>query len=96
VTGAEFHDVELTNARFPPGRLAGAVNPGAGLVDVAISGDLESLRVNGADVVPLAEAELNRRYPDRMKMRPTDADGFREARDILERIAADEDVGGVV
>lgn len=29
------------------------------------------------------EAELNRRYPDRVKMRPTDAEGFREAGDIL-------------
>jgi len=27
--------------------------------------------------------ELNRRYPDRAKMRPADADGFREAWDIL-------------
>jgi hypothetical protein len=32
------------------------------------------------------EAGLNRRYPDRVKMRPTDADGFREAWDILERM----------
>jgi DinB superfamily len=46
----------------------------------------ENLRVNGVDVVPLVEAELNRRYPDRVKMRPTDADGFREAWDILERL----------
>jgi hypothetical protein len=36
--------------------------------------------------VPLVEAELDRRYPDRVKMRPTDADGFREAWDILERL----------
>ena len=32
------------------------------------------------------EAELNRRYPDRVTMRPTNADGFREAWDILERL----------
>jgi DinB superfamily len=36
--------------------------------------------------LPLVEAELDRRYPDRVKMRPTDADGFREAWDILERL----------
>ena len=46
----------------------------------------ENLRVNGVDVVPLVEAELNRRYPDRVKMRPADAGGFREAWDILERL----------
>ncbi len=41
----------------------------------------ENLRVNGVDVVPLVEVELSRRHPDRVKMRPTDADGFREAWD---------------
>lgn len=44
------------------------------------------LRVNGVDVVPLVEAELNRRYPERAKMHPPDADGFREAWGILERL----------
>ena len=47
---------------------------------------IKNRRVNGVDVVPLVEAELNRRYPDRVKMGPTDADGFREAWDILERL----------
>ena len=45
-----------------------------------------NLRINGVDVVPLVEAELDRRYPDRAKMRPADAAGFREAWDILERL----------
>lgn len=47
---------------------------------------IESLTVNGVDVVPLVEAELNRRYPDRARMRPADADGFRAAWDVLERL----------
>jgi hypothetical protein len=51
-----------------------------------VRGDIENLRVNGVDVAPLVEAELNRRYPDRVKMRPADADGYREAWDILERL----------
>ncbi len=51
-----------------------------------ISGEIKNLRVNGVDVVPLVEAELDRRYPDRVKLRPADADGFREAWDILERL----------
>lgn len=57
---------------------------GATLVNVEISGEIENLRVNGVDVVPLVGTELDRRYPDRVKMRPTDANGFREAWDILE------------
>jgi len=86
LTDARFQDVDLTNARFRLVDLTGVVIRGAALVNVDISGEIENLRVNGVDVVPLVEAELNRRYPDRVKMRPTDADGFREAWDILERL----------
>ena len=84
LTGARFRDVDLTNARFHLVDLTEVMIRGAALVDVDVSGEIENLRVNGVDVVPLVEAELNRRYPDRVKMRPTDADGFREAWDILE------------
>jgi uncharacterized protein YjbI with pentapeptide repeats len=86
LTDARFHDVDLTNARFHLVDLTGVMIRGAALVNVDISGEIENLRVNGVDVVPLVEAELNRRYPDRVKMRPADADGFREAWDILERL----------
>lgn len=79
LTGARFRDVDLTNARFHLVDLTEVMIRGAA-VDVDISGEIENLRVNGIDVVPLVEAECNRRYPDRVKMRPTDADGFREAR----------------
>ena len=53
---------------------------------MSISGWIDNLLVNGVDVVPLVQAELDRRYPDRAKMRPADADGFREAWAILERL----------
>jgi DinB family protein/pentapeptide repeat protein len=88
LTGANFHDVGLTDARFHEVDLTGAMIRGAALVDVDISGEIDNLRVNGVDVVPLVEAELNRRYPDRVKMRPADAAGFREAWDVLERLWA--------
>jgi len=96
LTGAVFEDVDLTRARFHLVDLAGAdfreVNltgarsRGTLLVDMDLSGKISNLRVNGVDVVPLVEAELNRRYPGRAKMTPADADGFREAWDILERL----------
>jgi hypothetical protein len=86
LTGARFHDVDLTNARFQLVDLTGVTIRDAALINVDISGKIESLRVNGVDVVPLVEAELDRRYPDRAKMRPADADGFREAWDILGRL----------
>ena len=86
LNGARFHDVDLSGARFHEVDLTGAMIRGAFLVNVDIDGRIENLRVNGVDVVPLVEAELNRRYPDRAKMRPADADGFREAWDSLERL----------
>jgi uncharacterized protein YjbI with pentapeptide repeats len=86
LTDARFHDVDLTNARFDLVDLTGVTIRGAAVVDVDISGEIKNLRVNGVDVVPLVEAELNRRHPDRVKMRPDDADGFREAWDILGRL----------
>jgi hypothetical protein len=76
LTGASFRNVDLTRARFR----------GVLLRDVDISGDIENVRINGVDVVPLIEAELDRRHPDRAKMRPVTADGFREAWSILERL----------
>ena len=39
-------------------------------------------------MAPLVEAELDRRDPDRVKMRPTEPDGFREAWDTVERLWA--------
>jgi DinB superfamily/Pentapeptide repeats (8 copies) len=86
LTGARFHDVDLSNARFQLVDLTGVMIRGAAVINVDISGEVENLRVNGVDVVPLVEAELDRRYPDRAKMRPTDADGFREGWSVIERL----------
>ena len=83
---AQFRSVDLTRARLHEVDLTGAQIRGALVVDVDISGDVRNLRVNGVDVGPLVEAELDRRHPERAKMRPTDADGYREAWDVLERL----------
>jgi uncharacterized protein YjbI with pentapeptide repeats len=86
LAGSRFEQVDLTGARFHNVYLTGATIRGAVLVNVEIDGLIEDVRVNGVDVVPLVEAELNRRYPDRAKMSPADADGYRQAWDILERL----------
>jgi DinB family protein/pentapeptide repeat protein len=86
LVGAQFDQVDLTGARFRNVVLTGATIRGALLINVDLDGMLENVTVNGVDVVPLVEAELDRRYPDRAKMRPDDADGFRAAWDILERL----------
>jgi hypothetical protein len=86
MAGARFDDVSLAGARFRNVDLRGAVIRGAFAVDVELSGLIVNVRINGVDVAPLVEAELNRRYPDRGKMHPTDPAGYAAAWDILERL----------
>jgi DinB superfamily/Pentapeptide repeats (8 copies) len=83
---AQLSEVDLSGAQLRGVVLNGAVMRGVELVDVEIHGEIENLKINGVDVGPLVNAELDRRYPDRAKMRPSDPAGFREAWDLLERL----------
>jgi DinB superfamily/Pentapeptide repeats (8 copies) len=83
--GAQLREVDLSGAQLRGVVLNGAVMRGVELVDVDIHGEIENLKINGVDVGPLVNAELDRRYPDRAKMRPSDPAGFREAWDLVER-----------
>jgi uncharacterized protein YjbI with pentapeptide repeats len=85
LTEARFRFVDLSRARFNGVALQGVVINGAEIADTRIEGDIESLFVNGVDVAPLVEAELDRRDPERAKLRPADAAGFREAWELIER-----------
>jgi uncharacterized protein YjbI with pentapeptide repeats len=58
---------------------------GAELLDVEIDGELQNVTVNGVDIAPLVEAELARQDPDYAKTKPTTADEYREAWDVVER-----------
>jgi uncharacterized damage-inducible protein DinB len=99
LTGAHFERVSLRDAHMKAVDLTGAQIRGAvfngsrmrgvELVDVDISGELQNVVVNGVDIAPLVEAELNRRMPERAKMRPDDSDGFRQAWTILEQLWKD-------
>src|SRR5215208_4425774 len=88
LSDSEFLSVAIRRARFRDVDFRHVVMRGTEWQDVDISGEVEGLRVNGVDVGPLVEAELDRRYPDRSAMRPTDADGFRTAWDVVERLWA--------
>jgi hypothetical protein len=88
--GARFVEVNLRRARFIGSDLSGAVIRGA-MVDGAeidapwlLDGD-GSLVVNGVDVAPLVEVELNARYPGRAERRAQTADGLRAAWKALEQ-----------
>ena len=86
LAGAHLRAVDLTDADLRGVDMTRVVMRGVELHDVHISGDVENLTINGVDVGPFVEAELDRRYPLRSKMRPTDPAGFRETWDILERL----------
>jgi hypothetical protein len=86
LTDARLRDVDLTRADVRAALLDRTRMRGVELLDVRIDGELQNVVVNGVDIAPLVEAELNRRLPERAKMRPDDSDGFREAWAILERL----------
>ena len=86
LSGAQLRAVDLTGAQFRGVDLSGAVMRGVELANVDIYGEIVNVTINGVDVGPLVDAELNRRYPDRAKMRPADPAGFAEAWDTLERL----------
>jgi uncharacterized damage-inducible protein DinB len=84
-TDAVFDDTYLVGAHFKNVALKGARITGSQVVDVDITGEVERLTVNGVDVTDFVEVELDRREPDRAKMRPRRPAEFREAWDIIER-----------
>lgn len=88
LTGAQFSMVNLTGATFRSVGFHGVVMRDVEISNTRIDGEFENLVLNGVDVAPLVEAELDRRYPERPAFRPTTADGFREAWAIDERMWA--------
>lgn len=86
LTDARLRDVDLTGTDIRAALFSRTRMRGVELVDVEISGELQNVVVNGVDIAPLVDAELNRRMPERAKMRPEDGDGFRAAWAILERL----------
>jgi hypothetical protein len=88
--GAEFVGADLRGARFVGADLSGVVMRGVDASGADIDApwllDGESpLRVNGVDVAPFVEAELNRRFAGRADRRAGDPDGLRAAWAALER-----------
>jgi DinB superfamily/Pentapeptide repeats (8 copies) len=84
--GSRFENVDLSGSRFRNVDLSGATIRGAMLVDVDIDGLVRNTRINGVDVGPLIEAELDRRHPERTKLRAADAEGLRQAWAMIEQV----------
>jgi len=84
-----FVDADLSGARFVRTDLSGAVMRAVHVDGVEIDAPWllpsGSLIVNGVDVVPLVEAELDRRFPGRSVRRADDPDELRHAWALLEQ-----------
>jgi hypothetical protein len=69
LTGVEFRECDLTRARFV----------GVVMQDAEIDGLVSNLVVNGVEVMPYVEAELDRRHPVRLLIRSDEPTDLREA-----------------
>ncbi len=88
--GATFTDVDLSEARIAGADLSRAVLRGVDVQDVEIDGPWlfdgdHYLRVNGVDVLPFVDAELNRRFPGRELRGADTPEGLRAAWEVLQR-----------
>ena len=86
MTGLDVREVDLSGTRVRAAYFDGVRMTGVEVPDMEISGEIVRLVVNGVDVAPLVEAELNRQMPERALMAPTTVDGFREAFAIIDRL----------
>jgi hypothetical protein len=83
LTGSRFTHVDLSETHIHDAALRDVRITGAWIQDLVIEGEVEgSLLVNGVDLLPMLEAELNRRHPGRETVYAVmsgDADAFRAA-----------------
>ena len=84
LTGATFRRAYLNQVTFKNIDMIGTKILNADLIDAEITGEIRNVTVNGVEISAYVDSELDKRYPGREKMRPTDASGFREAWDLLE------------
>jgi hypothetical protein len=82
--GTRYVDCQLDGAEFREVTLVGARFIGSVMIDVEIDALVRNLTVNGVDVVPLVEAELDRRHPERLALRPTSVAGVLAAMDVVD------------
>ncbi|MGP4096609.1 DinB family protein [Nonomuraea sp. KM90] len=85
--GANFTDADLSGATFRSCDLRGIRIVDSWLVDVNLSGEVRNLIVNDVDVTPYVEAELDRRHPERVRLRAMrTADDFRAMWRTIEQL----------
>lgn len=86
--GVVMREVDLSGLTVRAAYLDRVRMSGVEIPDLEIYGEFRRFVVNGVDIVPLVEAELDRRMPGREQMRPRDLAGYRQAWATLERLWA--------
>src|ERR1700750_3313900 len=84
LSNARYVDCKRDVAEFREVSMVGARIMGSVLIDVEIDSLVQNLTVNGVDVVPLVEAERDRRHPERLALRPTDVTGALASLDVVD------------
>lgn len=84
--GADIRHADMSGASFREVVLNGARMRGVELGGADIDGYISGLRVNGVEVQPLVEAELNRRHPERALLEDRTVSGLRAALDAFDRM----------
>jgi hypothetical protein len=84
--GAEFAELSMAGAAFREVDLSDARMRGVLLINADIDGAIDGLRVNGVEVMPLIDAELDRLHPERLRLRPTTPETMRDAVDVMEEL----------
>ena len=84
--GARIEDADFSGARLHAPNFEGTKVTDGWFRGADISGDIDGLRLNGVEVAPLIEAERDRMFPERAKLRATDPAGLAEAWDLIEDI----------
>jgi hypothetical protein len=86
--GARFVETDLKGARFVGADLSRVVMRGVQVEEADIDApwlpESAYFRVNGVDVIPYVEAELDRRFPGRADRRADDPEGLRAAWAVLQ------------
>ena len=87
---AEFREANLSGARFVECDLSGVLMRAVDIAGAEIDApwlfeDESGLLVNGVDVAPYVDAELNRRFPGRAERKAPDPAGLRAAWAAIER-----------
>ena len=88
--GHRFTVADVSGARFTDCDLSGVKIVDSWLVGVDVSGFVRQFVINGVDVAPYVEAELDRRHPERVQLREIGSvDDFRAMWDTVERLWTD-------